>query len=132
MKNIGVTVDIIIEYKGGIVIIKRKNSPKGWALPGGFVDFGETMEKAAVREAKEETNLKVKLVSQLATYSDPKRDPRGHTIATAFIANGSGTLKGQDDAKLAKVFLLNKIPKLKFDHNKIISDYKKWKKSKIL
>src|SRR3989344_5759528 len=91
-------VDIIIEYKGGVVLIYRKNYPKGYALPGGFVDYNESLEKAAIREAKEETNLKVKLICQLHSYSNPKRDPRGHTISTVFIAKGYGRLKAKDDA----------------------------------
>lgn len=128
-KNPKITTDIIIRYKGGIIIIERKNNPHGFALPGGFVDYGETLEKAAIREAKEETNLSVKLITQLKTYSDPKRDPRYHTISTVFIADGKGILKAGDDAKAAKVYKLDEIPKLCFDHGKIIKDYKKWLKS---
>ncbi|MBW2983675.1 NUDIX hydrolase [Candidatus Woesearchaeota archaeon] len=119
----GIAVDIIIKYQGGIVLIKRKNHPYGWAIPGGFVDYGETLEKAAVREAKEETNLKVKLLRQFHAYSDPKRDPRGHTIGVIFIAKGSGKLKGKDDAVEAKVFTKKKLPKLAFDHKKILKDF---------
>ncbi len=85
------TVDIIIELESrGIVLIKRKNPPYGWAIPGGFVDYGESLEEAAVREAREETNLDVELIRQFHTYSDPKRDPRHHTITTAYIAKGKG------------------------------------------
>ncbi|MBN1502012.1 NUDIX hydrolase [Candidatus Woesearchaeota archaeon] len=118
-----ITVDIIIRYQGGIVLIKRKNPPYGWALPGGFVDYGETLEQAAVREAKEETHLDVELEKQFHTYSDPKRDPRFHTVTTVFIAHGTGELKAQDDAADAKVFPLNKMPELAFDHGKILADY---------
>ncbi|MDP2268479.1 MAG: NUDIX hydrolase, partial [Deltaproteobacteria bacterium] len=87
------TVDIIIETgKRGIILIKRKNFPHGWALPGGFVDYGEALEEAARREAKEETGLEVELVRQLHTYSDPARDPRHHTITTVFIARSAEAL----------------------------------------
>ena len=123
MKTPKPTVDIIIQYKGGIVLIKRKNKPYGWAIPGGFVDYRETVEKAAVREAKEETNLKISKLYQFHVYSDPKRDPRGHTISTVFIAKGSGVLKGKSDAAEAKIFKKSNLPKLAFDHNKILGDY---------
>ncbi len=89
------TVDIIIELPDGIVLIQRKNPPEGWALPGGFVDYGESLEQAAVREAKEETSLDVELVRQLHTYSDPSRDTRFHTITTVFIATATGHPKGR-------------------------------------
>lgn len=86
------TVDIIIEMKGGgIILIKRKNPPCGWALPGGFVDYGESLEAAAIREAKEETSLHITLTAQFHTYSDPHRDPRRHTITTVFLARAEGT-----------------------------------------
>src|SRR5512139_441009 len=86
------TVDIIIEIESkGIILIKRKNPPNGWALPGGFVDYGESLEVAAVREAKEETDLDVKLIKQFHTYSDPKRDPRHHSISTIYTAKANGT-----------------------------------------
>jgi ADP-ribose pyrophosphatase YjhB (NUDIX family) len=118
------TVDIIIEYKGGIVLIKRKNEPVGWAIPGGFVDYGETLESAAVREAKEETNLDVELIRQFHTYSDPKRDPRRHTISTVFIAKGYGELKPGDDALEAGVFTEANLPEpIVFDHKEILRDY---------
>jgi ADP-ribose pyrophosphatase YjhB (NUDIX family) len=118
------TVDIIIEYKGGIVLIKRKNEPVGWAIPGGFVDYGETLESAAVREAKEETNLDVELIRQFHTYSDPKRDPRKHTISTVFIAKGYGELKPGDDALEAGVFTEANLPEpIVFDHKEILRDY---------
>jgi ADP-ribose pyrophosphatase YjhB (NUDIX family) len=92
------TVDIIIEYKGGIILIKRKNPPEGWALPGGFVDYGESLETAAFREAKEETGLNIKLIRQFHTYSDPKRDSRHHTITTVYIAKAKGIAIAGDDA----------------------------------
>lgn len=119
------TVDIIIRYKGGIVLVKRAKEPFGWALPGGFVDFGETVEQAAVRETKEETNLDIQFLRQMHVYSDPKRDPRGsHSITVVFVAEGRGTLKAADDAAEAEVFSLDKpLPKLAFDHEKILRDY---------
>ena len=120
-----VTVDIIIELdQSGIVLIDRKNPPHGWALPGGFVDYGESLEKAAMREAREETSLDVQLVEQFYTYSDPKRDPRHHTISTVFIARSSGTPIGRDDAKRARVFTEADLPAdLAFDHTQIIREY---------
>ncbi|PKL18844.1 MAG: NUDIX hydrolase [Spirochaetae bacterium HGW-Spirochaetae-5] len=122
------TVDIIIEIdnneKKGIVLIKRKNPPLGWAIPGGFVDYGESLEEAAVREAEEETALQIKLIRQFHTYSDPARDPRHHTISTVFIASASGKPEGRDDAAEAAVFSENEIPEnMAFDHKKIIEDY---------
>ena len=124
------TVDIIIEYNNGIVLIERKNFPHGWAIPGGYVDYGESLEEAAIREAKEETNLDVELITQFHTYSSPERDPRQHTISTVYIAKGKGELKGKDDALNAKVFTKENLPKkLVFDHGKILSDYFKYKET---
>lgn len=120
------TVDIIIEYNRGIVLIKRKNPPEGWALPGGFVDYGESLEAAAVREAKEETGLEVELVRQFHTYSDPKRDPRHHTITTVFIAKakGKGKAVAGDDAQEIGIFRKDNLPEqIVFDHRDIINDY---------
>ncbi len=129
-KNPYPTVDIIIEYKDGIVLIKRKNPPLGWAIPGGFVDYGESLYDAAIREAKEETSLNIKLIEQFYTYSRPDRDPRFHTISTVFIAKGSGKLKGMDDAREAKVFSKKDLPnEIVFDHLEIISDYFTYKKT---
>ena len=123
-KNPLPTVDIIIEIGQGIVLVERRNYPYGWALPGGFVDYGETVEKAAVREAKEETGLTVELKGLLGVYSDPKRDPRHHTISTVFVAKSKGRPIGGDDAKQAKIFPANDIDVvLAFDHQKIINDY---------
>ncbi len=123
-KNPIPTADIIIEHKGGIVLIKRKNPPRGWALPGGFVDYGESLESAAIREAKEETGLKVKLIRQFHTYSDPKRDPRRHTITTVFIAKGKGNKKAGDDATMVETFRKDNLPSpVVFDHKKILNDY---------
>lgn len=119
------TVDIIIELAGGaIVLIERKNPPHGWALPGGFVDYGESLENAARREAEEETSLAVKLTEQFYTYSDPGRDPRHHTISTVFIATASGEPRGADDAKRAQGFGESNLPSpLVFDHAQILRDY---------
>jgi ADP-ribose pyrophosphatase YjhB (NUDIX family) len=119
------TVDIIIEIESkGIVLIKRKNPPYGWAIPGGFVDYGESLEEAAVREAKEETNLNVKLIKQFHTYSDPKRDPRHHSISTVYIAKGKGIPKPKDDALEIGIFDESDLPtEIAFDHRSILNDY---------
>jgi len=119
------TVDIIIEIGSkGVILIKRKNSPFGWAIPGGFVDYGESLEKAAMREAKEETNLEVKVIRQFHTYSDPKRDPRHHSISTVYIAKGKGKPKAKDDALEIGIFNeLNLPDEIAFDHRSILSDY---------
>ena len=118
-------MDIIIEIgRRGIVLIKRKNSPRGWALPGGFVDYGEALEEAARREAKEETGLEVELIKQLHTYSDPVRDPRHHTITTVFIARSAGAPAAADDAEEIGIFTKENLPQpLMFDHEKILADY---------
>jgi len=120
-----VTVDAIIELKEGIILIERSNPPYGWALPGGFVDYGESLEEAVVREAKEETNMKLINVRQLKTYSDPKRDPRFPTITTVFIAQGVGRPEFGDDAKGLKVVPYKDLLKLDyaFDHKRVIRDY---------
>lgn len=118
------TVDVIIEIKGGIVLIKRKNPPYGWAIPGGFVDYGESLEDAIVREAREETGLDIKLIRQFHTYSDPKRDPRHHTVSTIFIATTEGTPKAGDDAKEIGIFTRDTLPEdIAFDHGQILKDY---------
>lgn len=124
-KNPIPTVDIIIELEDkGIILIKRKNPPYGWAIPGGFVDYGESLEETAIREAKEETSLDVKLIKQLHTYSDPKRDPRHHTITTVYIAKATGIPKACDDALEIGIFTQENLPQnLAFDHEKILKDY---------
>lgn len=118
------TVDALVIYQGKLVLIKRKNPPyqNKFALPGGFVEIGETVEMAAVREAKEETGLDIRHLKLLGVYSDPSRDPRGHTVSICFLAKGSGNLKAGSDAKGIGLFGLNEIPELAFDHNKIIEN----------
>ena len=129
-RNPLLTVDIIIEVGGGIVLIERRNPPHGWALPGGFVDYGESLESAAVREAKEETSLDVNLTEQFHTYSDPSRDPRHHSVSTVIIAAANGTPRGADDAKVARVFRENEIPApIVFDHTRILREYFIFKKT---
>jgi len=122
------TVDIIIEFssgeENGIIMIFRKNEPNEWALPGGFVEYGETLEEAAVREAEEETGLIVKELRQFHAYSDPERDPRHHTITTVYIGKATGNPKAADDAKDIGVFTKESLPdKIAFDHRTIIEDY---------
>ena len=118
------TVDIIIELDGGIILIERRNEPLGWALPGGFVDYGESLESAAVREAREETSLKISNLRLFGCYSDPARDKRMHTISTVFIATGRGIPRAADDALNLDIFRLNSLPEqLCFDHARILSDY---------
>ncbi len=122
------TVDIIIEMPGGIVLIERKNPPPGWALPGGFVDCGESAEQAAIREAKEETGLDVTLTGLLGVYSRPDRDQRFHTMSVVYMARGRGTLEGGDDAAVARIFSPEALPgPMAFDHAEIIRDYLKFK-----
>ncbi|MBN1526336.1 MAG: NUDIX domain-containing protein [Candidatus Omnitrophica bacterium] len=120
-----VTVDAIIETAEGVVIIKRSNPPFGWALPGGFVDYGETLEDAVTREAKEETGLTLEDLKQFHTYSKPGRDPRFHTITTVFTAKAKGKPKAGDDAGQAKVIPLSDIGKMEFafDHRQVLEDY---------
>ena len=121
------TVDIIIEIPlKGIVLIQRANPPLGWALPGGYVEYGESLEAAACREALEETGLKVELLGQLHTYSDPRRDPRRHNISTVFVARALGTPKAADDARSLEIFRLEDLPQeMAFDHAEILADYLK-------
>jgi ADP-ribose pyrophosphatase YjhB (NUDIX family) len=122
-RNPLLTVDIIIETANGIVLVERKNPPLGWALPGGFVDYGETLEQAAEREALEETGLRIRLTGQFHTYSDPARDPRHHTVSTVFLATATGRPKGGDDAAQARIFRPDNLPDLVFDHARILHDY---------
>jgi len=122
-RNPLVTVDIIIRMKDGIVLIERKNPPHGWALPGGFVDYGETLEDAAFREALEETGLQVTNLKQFHTYSDPARDPRHHTVSTVFTAEAHGFPRAGDDAGQVGIFEEGSLPPLVFDHGAILRDY---------
>jgi 8-oxo-dGTP diphosphatase len=122
------TVDIIIELVDRphrpIILIERKNEPLGWAIPGGFVDYGETVETAAVREAQEEIGLQVELIEQFHVYSDPNRDPRKHTLSVVFIATATGEPEAADDAKNLGVFQAWDVPpNLCFDHDKILREY---------
>ena len=124
MKSPKLTIDIIINIEGKVVLIKRKNPPYGWALPGGFVDYGETVENAAIRESKEETSLDLENLKQFHVYSEPTRDPRGHNISVVFTAQGIGVPKAADDAKEIELFSQNDLPKeIAFDHKKILDDY---------
>jgi len=125
-KNPIPTVDIIIELEGGIVFIKRANPPFGWALPGGYVDYGESLEEAACREALEETGLKIEFLRQFHTYSDPLRDTRQHNISTVFIAKAEGQVQPGSDAKMAEIFKVPPQP-LVFDHAIILKDYFQWR-----
>lgn len=120
------TVDIIICMGDAVVLIERKNEPRGWALPGGFVDYGESFEAAALREAKEETGLDLESLRQFGAYSDPARDPRQHNVSVVFTAEGKGTLEGADDASRAALFPLDALPSpLCFDHGRILDDYRR-------
>lgn len=122
------TVDIIIELidrpQRPILLIERQNPPYGWALPGGFVDYGESVETAAHREAEEETNLQIELIEQFQVYSAPDRDPRQHTLSIVFLATAKGEPQAQDDAKTISIFELWQLPDpLCFDHSQILRDY---------
>ena len=128
-----IAADIIIELLDQpgrpIVLIERKNPPHGWAIPGGFVDVGETLEHAAMREAEEETGLKVRLKALLGNYSDPVRDPRGHTVTAVYVAEAHGDPKAGDDAKTVQVFDPLKPPTLAFDHALVLADYRRFRET---
>ena len=128
-RNPCVTVDAIIEMEGGIVLIQRGKEPyKGmWALPGGHLDYGESLEKAAAREVMEETGLEIYEMHQVHAYSEPGRDPRGHYISMVFAARVKGELKAGDDAAKIAVYSLDALPPLAFDHAGMIKDYIAWK-----
>jgi ADP-ribose pyrophosphatase YjhB (NUDIX family) len=118
------TTDILIRIDNGVVLIKRKNPPYGWAIPGGFIDYGETAEHAAIREAEEETSMKITNLKLFNVYSAPDRDPRHHTISVVFTADGEGTPKAHDDAADIGVFTRDNLPSpLAFDHAKILEDF---------
>jgi 8-oxo-dGTP diphosphatase len=120
-----VTVDAIIEVTGGIVLVERSNPPFGLALPGGFVDYGESLEEAVRREAAEETGLELSDLRQFHTYSDPSRDPRFHTVSTVFAAKADGAPRAGDDAAAVRVVRPEEVPGLvfAFDHGKVLADW---------
>jgi 8-oxo-dGTP diphosphatase len=124
------TADVVIEVGDRVVLVRRKNPPPGWAIPGGFVEVGETVEAAAVREAFEETGLRVTLTALLGVYSDPARDPRHHTISTVYVGRAEGAPLGGDDAAEARLFGEDDLPSpFAFDHAKVIADYFHYKKT---
>ena len=127
-RNPKLTVDGIVFEEGKVLLIKRKREPfKGrWALPGGFVNYNERVEDAVVREVKEETNLETEIDYLFGVYSDPDRDPRGHTVSIVYVLKRrGGTLRGGDDAEDARFFPLDELPELAFDHGKILSDFRR-------
>jgi 8-oxo-dGTP diphosphatase len=127
-RNPAPTVDVVILLPGDrVVLVKRGNRPFGWALPGGFVEEGERLELAAIREAKEETGLDVVLSEQFFTYSDPRRDPRRHTLSTVFIGRAAGDPVGGDDAAEARAFSWDHLPAgIVFDHGEILADVRRY------
>ena len=127
-RNPAPTVDVVILLPGDrVVLVYRKNPPLGWALPGGFVDEGEKLEDAAVREAREETGLAVVLSEQFLAYSDPRRDPRRHTISVVFVARADGEPRGGDDAADARAFPWSALPAgVVFDHDQILADVRRF------
>lgn len=123
-------IELIDKPNNPIVLIERKNPPYGWAIPGGFMDVGERLEVAAIREAKEEVCLDVKLKALLGMYSDPKRDDRGHTVTAVYIAEATGEPQAADDAKNLQIFNIDELPsELAFDHAQVLEDYRKFRES---
>lgn len=124
-QKIALSVDAIIDMGAGlIVLIERQNEPHGWALPGGFVEQGECLEDAVIREVKEETGLEIEIIRQFHTYSDPKRDPRHQSVSTVFVTRGMGTPKASSDAKAVGLYHQFNLPEnIPFDHRQILDDY---------
>ncbi|HLW74017.1 MAG TPA: NUDIX hydrolase [Gammaproteobacteria bacterium] len=127
-----VIIELLDEPGRPVVLIERRNPPLGWAIPGGFVDVGETLEQAAVREAEEETGLKVKLKVLLGMYSHPARDPRGHTVTAVYIGEAHGRPRAGDDAGKAEAFDPLKPPQLVFDHGVVLGDYRRYREMGML
>ncbi len=127
-----ITVDAIIEINGGIVLVERKYTPLGWAIPGGFVDPGESLLEAVKREALEETNLEIDVVDLFHVYSKPWRDPRGDTVSAVYWSTAAGNPVGGDDAAKAVIFLENELPEnIVFDHREILTQFFHWRKTGI-
>jgi len=126
-------IELVNQPGRPIVLIERKNPPYGWAIPGGFVDIGETLEAASIREAKEETSLDVELKTLLGIYSNPQRDPRGHTVTAIYIAESTGTPVAADDARSVGVFTLDNLPEpLAFDHAMVLEDYRCYRETGVI
>lgn len=129
-RNPLLAVDGIVRYGDGIVLIERDNPPAGWALPGGFVETGETVEQAVRRELREETNLQLSEVRQWRMFSDPERDPRQHVVSCVFVARGEGRLEAASDASSARVIDPSPPwPQLAFDHESILHEYRHYRAS---
>ncbi len=123
------TVDAVVENRRGeVLLVERRNEPRGWALPGGFVDPGETVEAAAARELREETGLAARALVQFHVYSDPARDPRHPTVTVVFLVRAEGTPRGGDDAADARFFPADRLPSpIAFDHREILADVARWR-----
>ncbi len=124
------TVDVLIAMGDAVVLVKRRFPPPGWAIPGGFVDTGESVEAAAAREVLEETSLVVRNLRQFRVYSEPGRDPRRHTVSVVFTADAGGDPVGGDDAAEARLFTEDSLPdEIAFDHGRILAEYFAWRKA---
>ena len=134
MRNPLPTADVVIELPDDrVVLVRRRHPPSGWAFPGGFIEVGETAEEAAIREAREETGLLVRLEHLLGVYSDPRRDPRHHTLTTVYVGRAEGNPRGGDDAALARAFRFEDVPgDLAFDHHVLLVDYLRWRRTGYL